>query len=317
MTKKRLVTHNGSFHADDLFAAATLSLYLDIKGIEYEIVRTRDMEVIKNADYVFDVGGIYDPAVKRFDHHQKGGGGKRENGIPYAAFGLVWKHFGMELCENNKEVWEMIDREIVSPIDANDNGIDLGTLNFKNTKIYPGWRPFVIFEPTWKERENHIDQIFIDQVNKVVELLKREIKVAFDDNECSKIIHNACLNSDYKNKSIIFLEESFPRYMYQEILSSYPEPIYLIYPGLNSGYTVEAINQDPGTFKSRKLFPENWRGMNSVTSDVFKKDNLEGVLFVHGSGFFAKLDTKENAIKFAEKALNYKESFSFAKFFKL
>lgn len=317
MSKKRLVTHNGSFHADDLFAAATLSLYLDKKGVDYEIVRTRDMEVIKNADYVFDVGSIYDPTTNRFDHHQKGGGGKRENGIPYAAFGLVWKHFGMELCENNQEVWDMIDREIVSPIDANDNGIDLGTLNFKNTKVYPGWRPFVIFEPTWKERENPVDKIFTDQINKVVELLKREIKVAFDDNECSKAIKTSYLNNTYKNKAIIFLEESFPRYMYQEILSSYPEPIYLIYPGLTGGYTVEAINQGGGTFKSRKLFPESWRGMNSVTSEVFKKNNLEGVLFVHGSGFFAKIDTKENAIKFAEKSLNYKKPFSFSNFFKM
>ena len=55
MTKKRLVTHNGSFHADDLFAAATLSLYLDKKGFDYEIVRTRDMAVINKADYVVDL----------------------------------------------------------------------------------------------------------------------------------------------------------------------------------------------------------------------------------------------------------------------
>ena len=72
---KKLVTHNGSFHSDDIFAAATLIIYLEKRGEKYEIIRTRDQEIIKTGDYVFDVGGVYDEATNRFDHHQKGGGG--------------------------------------------------------------------------------------------------------------------------------------------------------------------------------------------------------------------------------------------------
>ncbi|MEK7128127.1 MAG: MYG1 family protein [Patescibacteria group bacterium] len=61
----KLVTHDGSFHSDDIFAAATLQIYLEKKGEAFEIIRTRDEEIIKNGDFVFDVGGIYDEKKKQ------------------------------------------------------------------------------------------------------------------------------------------------------------------------------------------------------------------------------------------------------------
>ncbi|PIZ87309.1 hypothetical protein COX93_01400, partial [Candidatus Nomurabacteria bacterium CG_4_10_14_0_2_um_filter_30_12] len=57
MNKIKLITHNGSFHSDDIFATATLSLLLEKRGESFEIIRTRDEEIIKNGDYIFDVGG--------------------------------------------------------------------------------------------------------------------------------------------------------------------------------------------------------------------------------------------------------------------
>src|ERR1035437_8212255 len=104
MIKKvnKLITHNGSFHTDDILACATLCLMLEKKGEEFEIIRTRDEEIIKTGDYVFDIGYIYNPDLNRFDHHQSGGAGKRENDIEYSSFGLVWNKFGVELCADKK-----------------------------------------------------------------------------------------------------------------------------------------------------------------------------------------------------------------------
>src|SRR3990167_6875007 len=121
---KKLITHNGSFHTDDIFAAAALSLMLEKKGDSFEIIRTHDPEAIANGDYVFDVGGIYDEEKNRFDHHQKEFNNKRESGILYSSFGLVWKKFGIELAGSEKAA-ESIDRHLVAPIDASDNGFDL------------------------------------------------------------------------------------------------------------------------------------------------------------------------------------------------
>ena len=69
-------THSGKFHADDVFSAALL-LYLNP-----EIMITRGNRVPEDFDgIVFDIGR------GQYDHHQKDSR-IRENGIPYAAFGL-------------------------------------------------------------------------------------------------------------------------------------------------------------------------------------------------------------------------------------
>ena len=87
MSEITVVTHNGNFHADDVFSIAVLKHVLPT----FKLVRTRDKALIESADYVIDVGGEYDPETNRFDHHQRGGAGERENGIPFSSFGLVWK----------------------------------------------------------------------------------------------------------------------------------------------------------------------------------------------------------------------------------
>jgi uncharacterized UPF0160 family protein len=77
MQKIRIVTHDESFHCDETFAIAALRIHL--KEIPHEIIRTRDKALIETADFVIDVGGIYDPSRNRFDHHQLGGAGERGN----------------------------------------------------------------------------------------------------------------------------------------------------------------------------------------------------------------------------------------------
>ena len=123
-SKIKVVTHDGSFHADDVFACAALSLWAERNGRKIEIIRTRDENLIKRADIVLDVGMEYDPEKNKFDHHQKDGAGEREFGIRYSSFGLVWKKFGIELSGSEKAA-KVIDKILVAPIDAYDNGFDL------------------------------------------------------------------------------------------------------------------------------------------------------------------------------------------------
>ena len=216
MAKKKLITHNGSFHADDLFAAATLALMLEQKGQRYEIIRTRAPEVLLKADYVFDVGGIYDPETNRFDHHQKGGAGARENGIPYSAFGLVWKHFGLNLVGGNQELFEKIDKETVIPFDAIDNGIDIVESKLGNVFPLSTGEVFLVHSPTWKEEKISIDKVFKAQVEEAKKFLQRKIQVLQDDLEGAQLILEAYKNTT--DKRIIELPRSFPRYLYQKVL---------------------------------------------------------------------------------------------------
>ena len=72
-------THSGKFHADHVFSAALL-LYLNP---EIQIIRGNQVPE-EFSGIVFDIGR------GQYDHHQKDSR-IRENGIPYAAFGLLWE----------------------------------------------------------------------------------------------------------------------------------------------------------------------------------------------------------------------------------
>ena len=76
-----IVTHGGKFHADDAWAVAVLMILFP----DADLVRTREPAVIDSADFAVDVGGAWDPARGRFDHHQKGFDGARASGVPYAS----------------------------------------------------------------------------------------------------------------------------------------------------------------------------------------------------------------------------------------
>jgi len=66
-TKKIIGTHSDNFHCDEVLATVLLlqtRLYADSI-----IVRTRQDDLFDQLDIVVDVGGIYDPARNRYDHH--------------------------------------------------------------------------------------------------------------------------------------------------------------------------------------------------------------------------------------------------------
>src|SRR3989344_3284871 len=239
---KKLVTHNGSFHADDIFATATLSLMLEKEGEKFEIIRTRDEEVIKDGDYVFDVGGIYDAGKNRFDHHQVGGSGKRENGIEYASVGLVWKKFGINLC-GTEEAVGIIDRRLVAPVDAGDNGIDLVE---KKHEIFPYFIQdfFRVMRPTWKETDLRVDEMFLKCVEVAKEILQREIAHAED-----AVLANQSIVLIYQNtedKRVIVFDKNYDS---ADILNKLPEALFVVYPREADGFWgVKAIRKDSKSF---------------------------------------------------------------------
>ncbi len=66
-TKKLMGTHSDSFHCDEVLA--TVMLLQTRQFADSVIIRTRQEDVFDQLDIVVDVGGIYDPARNRFDHH--------------------------------------------------------------------------------------------------------------------------------------------------------------------------------------------------------------------------------------------------------
>lgn len=292
-----ITTHNAKFHADDVFAVATLLfIYPDAK-----IIRTRDEEIIKDTDIVVDVGGIYDDNLMRFDHHQVGGAGKRDNGIEYASFGLVWKKFGEELA-GSKEVAETLDQILVQSIDAGDNGINTFTPTIKDVSPYLIGGIIDLYRATWKEDDNWNER-FMESVRWAQWMLKRQIKIIQDNVEARDIVRSVYENT--KDKSIIIMDEKydFGRESVCGTLIDYPEPIYaVLYRSDSKNWQVVSVRRERGSFEQRKPLPESWWGKrDEELSDVMK---VEGSEFCHRNGFMCVVGSKEGAIKLAQIALN-------------
>lgn len=296
--KKICITHNGAFHADDLFATAVLSILNDGN---IKIIRTRDVAMMEKGDYVYDVGGENDPERNRFDHHQRGGAGARDNGIPYSSFGLIWKKYGEVIC-GDKEVAMYIDRKIIMPVDAIDNGMDVSRSLISRVSDYNISSILKAFYPTWKEDKSDIDVIFENEVKKLIPLLQREIKVAQDEVEGKKLIIENYNNSS--DKRIIILSKPFHRYLVRDVLPNFEEPIYYICPsGHSDEWKVETVSINPETMESRKLFPESWRGLMDGSKELKELTGVDDVFFCHKSGFLVHVKSKEGAIALANKAL--------------
>lgn len=287
--KKILVTHNGTFHADDIFATATLSILLDGN---IKVIRTRDTEWFKKGDYVYDVGGEYDPARNRFDHHQKGGAGKRDNGVPYAAFGLVWREYGEKIC-GSKAVADRIDEHLVQAVDTHDNGID-------SYKVEGPVGPYTIesmfnaFRPSWKEPEE-FDEAFLDLVAIAKKFLLRKIKKSQDSVEGEVFVKKAYDNA--QDKRIIVLDDQYP---WRKMFLDYPEPIYVIVPKMGK-WNVYATQKESKSFENRKSLPEAWAGLRD--EELAQASGVPDATFCHNGRFLVVAKSKEGAIALAEKAL--------------
>lgn len=295
MANKKLITHNGKFHTDDVFACATLCLMLESKRESYEIIRTRDEEIVRNGDYVFDVGGIHDPENNKFDHHQVGGAGKRENGIEYASFGLVWSKYGIELC-GSKKISDYVDEKMIASIDAEDNGIDIFTTTHDNILPYAIWNITRAFLPTWKEGEDKSDSIFLEVVDLAKKILKREIIRAQARDEAEVLVEKAYLEA--QDKRLIVLDAYYP---WQSTLMKYPEPLFVIIPVLGDRWNLLTVQVAKDSFKSRKDLPKDWAGL--MNEDLQKVTGVLDAIFCHRSLFFAVANSKEGILKLAELAL--------------
>ncbi|MEZ4103464.1 MAG: MYG1 family protein [Candidatus Paceibacterota bacterium] len=233
--KKKLVTHNGGFHSDDIFACATLQIYLEKIGEDYEIIRTRDEKEIKDADFVFDVGGVHDSSLNRFDHHQKGGAGTRENSIPYAAFGLVWKKFGEKICEN-KEISEEIDRKLAQPVDANDNGLDVYSSKIENVSPITFQDIAGLYYPYEDASEIEYYRAFTDLVLLAKRILQKSILKIKRQIEVNIYVKD--LYEKAEDNRIVVVDKDYQRFELTMSALNLPELLYVVYPskrGMTNG----------------------------------------------------------------------------------
>ncbi len=289
--KIKIVTHDGDFHADDIFAVATLELAL---GSKVEVIRTRLPEKISKGEYVVDVGGVYDAEKNYFDHHQKGGAGMRPNGIPYAAFGLVWKKFGEKLC-GGAEVAEAVDRRLIMPIDAFDNGVDVVTLLKEEVVPYTISDLFFAYRPTWQEPTLEMDAQFLKAVEVAKYLLGREIAKARGRHDAENFLEKAFREAS--DKRLLILDDEFP---WREFADAHNEILFVIKPK-EKQWHLYAVRKQKGSFENRKDLPAAWAGKRD--QELAKITGVPDSIFCHNGRFIAVAKSKEGILQLAKLAL--------------
>jgi uncharacterized UPF0160 family protein len=291
MTDITIATHNGNFHADDVFSIAALKNIFP----SFKLIRTRNLELIGQADIVIDVGGEYNADAGRFDHHQRGGAGERENGIPYSSFGLIWQKYGLEICQGNQEVANSVDAGLVSTIDAIDCGYAEGVTKGINQGISLS-QTISMFNPTWQE-DSHFDTCFNEAVNFAAHVLTRFIASANGGISAKEIVAKAI--DDAKDPRVIVLEKYTPWKRTVHALSD--QALYMIYPSQSGQWRIQTVPVEPGSFEDRKPLPKEWAGLSD---DALKAvTGIDDAMFCHNGLFIAGAESFESTMEMASIAL--------------
>lgn len=315
-----LVTHDGKFHTDELMAIAIIELWSQHRNNAVQIVRTRNKEAIAAADIVVDVGGLYNEITMRFDHHQHNDGSldRPDTAIPYSSAGLVWKAFGKELIEKSSFTKNMpdvdigiierfhkeVDKRLILPIDANDNGVDL--ISFPRNYLSLTSLVSRMNRPFFIDNE-FLDSAYFDVAKGVCSgALLATLNEVRSEIMAEAIIENAVIHPMWSPdsaccyKEILELETGCP---WKNVVSNeekYKDVVFVVAPGKNR-WDVNAVPSSSSGFESRALLPKALRGLND--KELQGISGVDDAIFCHKGGFIAAAASKEGAIRLATLAI--------------
>lgn len=291
----RVATHDGSFHADEVFAIAALRM----AAPEVEVVRTRDPDVLAAAEVRVDVGLRDDPATGDFDHHQRGGAGERDNGIPYASFGLVWRRYGTSLCGGDEIAAAGVEARLVQGVDAIDTGFTL------SRPVLDGVRPadasdlVDLFNPAWDEDASDAARLerFHQALTFATGVLERHIAAALAGARAIGLIEEAIERA--ADPRLVELDRPMP--WHQAVVARAPEALYVVYPKKPDDWRLQAVPKRLGDFENRRDLPSAWAGLQG--EELAALTGVQDARFCHNARFLATTRSREGVLELARQAL--------------
>lgn len=296
-----VMTHGGRFHADDVFSSAFLKL------LRPDVQIRRSFQVPPDFDgLVYDIGG------GEFDHHQQDAE-VRENGVPYAAFGLLWRAFGRQLLERElpadqaEEEACIFDEKFVQPLDEDDNkgtGHSIASL-------------ISLFNPVWDEpgadEEACQNDRFDQAVSFAQSILHNKFALSFSIRRAEAVVKEAL---DKAQDGIVIL----PRYAPWKATLSESEADFVVYPSQRGGFCAQTVphyekndrDDDPdgktaqGKGGDRRQdedrperetlrFPEDWAGKSA--GELPGISGIPTLTFCHNGRFLISAETQEGAVQ--------------------
>ena len=307
-----IVTHSGKFHADDAWAVAVLKILFP----QAEVVRTRDPARIEAADFAVDVGGIWDAAAGRFDHHQKGFEGARQSAVPYASAGLVWKHYGARCVsalalahtgqrlpdDKAAEMAYAIDTDIVQYLDLSDVGAA------KNAPGGYGLSAVVSgFNPNWLDEQRlgygeAADNYRLQQFTRAMELLTDIMINAVKYRVGAMLsVEQVRQGEVLEDGKILYLQNGAVPWT-QIVRKEMPKVLFVISHNLaEQRYMIHTIPISADSFAARADLPEPWAGLRDA--QLAAVTGVSDAGFCHNGRFIASAKSYQGIRTMATLAL--------------
>lgn len=288
------ITHNGTMHADEVFATAFLSLLFD----NFKVARVSEIPKDISTNAI-----IYDIGKEKFDHHQSNAR-IRDNGIKYSSFGLLFEEYGLQYLKklklkNTKAIYNYFVKDFIEAIDAIDNG-SFPEVKSKY-KIKTVSDVIKLFNPSYGSNDNENEQ-FIKAVLFAKTILNEELKNVIGKVEANRKV-KAILN---KTKGPILILNEYLPYEETVLTSLSGKKIKLaIYPSNRGGYGIKTIPISTTDKTSRVYFPKTWGGLTN--DDLEEITGVKGSLFCHINRFLMTARDLDVAIKLAEITINTDE----------
>ncbi len=288
--KATFLTHCGTMHADEVFATAFLSFLFDIKLARVKEITAED----RKRDVI-----IYDIGYGKFDHHQEDGR-VRENGIKYAAFGLLFDYYGKEFLEELgvekvDTVKKAIEQDFIIGLDAIDNGV-FPSIDAPY-KVKTTSDLIKLFNPSYRSGQDENEQ-FLKAVSLAQMILSLEIERIIGKEKAKiKVIEEI----NRQVGPILILDEYMP---YEEVLlqqENAKDILFVMFPSNRGGYAINTVPQDLTHKEDRLLFPKSWAGKTGI--ELVKETGVEGSNFCHINRFLVTAKDKDSAYKLANLAI--------------
>ncbi|CAN8009857.1 unnamed protein product, partial [Ixodes pacificus] len=323
---KTIGTHNGSFHCDEALACFLLKQLPAYE--DANIVRSRDSAVLSTCDIVVDVGGVYDPATNRFDHHQRtfsetmhSLNESKKWTTKLSSAGLIYAHFGREVIArvlgwklddpNMEKIYDKVYENFMEEIDAIDNGVKMFDEE-PRYRISTNLSARVAhLNPPWNEPNPNPDERFQKALKLTgEEFLDRVRSYATVWMPARDLVFNAIQQRqkvDGLGSVVTFSGGCCPWKDHllelEEELGIPGEVKFVLYEDENKAWRVQGVPPSLGSFDCRQAYSPSptWCGLRD--KELSDASGIEGCVFVHSNGFIGGNKTREGALQMAVHTL--------------
>lgn len=244
-------------------------------------------------------------------------------GLVYCYYGervideILKHHANISLSPGNLKLsFVQIYRNFISEIDAIDNGVPMCPDGIEPLyKISTGLSSRVAkFNPSWEEEDTDvsIDERFKNAMEYAgKEFVDNVLAIGGSWIKAREYVREALVSakSIYPTGEILLLPKFCPwKQHLVELEKEYDVvgvPKLVIFTDTSGSWRVAGVPVNPESFLGRKFLPEPWRGLRD--EELSKIVGVDGLVFVHHTGFIGGAKTKEAAIEMAIKSIEFKE----------